>query len=110
MFVTGVSFEASRDSGFDEPSWPDVEALFHRLGQEGTGMLALEGPNDEVRLILSVAQGGRMSVNWYSERTGESWVVEWVEPAVALSAARTFFEDGARDPRLSWTPDEPIAF
>jgi hypothetical protein len=131
VFVTGVSFEASRDCGFDRPSWSDVETLFHGLEQEGKGMLALEGPNDDVRLIISTARSGRMSVNWYSERTGESWIIEseaeegaievdclsgecpareFVEPAVALQAARTFFDAGARDARLPWTPDEAIGF
>jgi hypothetical protein len=128
-FVTGLVFEASRDCAFDDPSWSDVESSFRHLEQEGTGTLTLEGPKGDVRLIISLARSGRMSVNWHSEQTGESFVIEsdaeeratevdcrsgesparqFVEPAVALQAARTFFDDGARDRRFCWAPDEAI--
>lgn len=125
-FVTGLSLEGERECSFDDPSWSDVEAIFENLIgfdlDRADGTLTLEAGPD-VQLSLTLGNKGELMVNWHDWESGESWVLksdgasgtirvsdaeypacDFVDPTIALAAARAFFETGTRLARLPWRP------
>jgi hypothetical protein len=123
-YVEELLMEGEQEYDSASPSLQEIEDALGRLDGGRFHTLTLTGPDGHVQLGISMGDNGRTMINWHDWRATDSWVVvdrdalphakvrlqdaeyparQFVDAALAVTAARAFFNDGTRASGLDWT-------